>query len=457
MQEEQTFAESRKEDFLRELLFKVVEEQRLDSDFKMFNKHPKFLGSVYDFAFNSVKEKIYSGKGITTDFLAEHHGIVPQETRKKQHEIIDQLRSLFLESETNRALQQYQENIQKGKPDAYNIMVRSLRDTELSMQQVSGFDSDNDEEWDSIHDEILSGESYLNFGDNNNPKQDILAWNSLEICKGQLVAVFAQTKNGKSWVLSHIDALLKQQGYKGAIGNYEMSEKEALQMTYTQLGWYPHSGFKNISEDILKGFKYKYRQLYPKFFLVSQKRGRPDLLKIEKILDTFRPDYLILDYIFLLNESFDPVTTKVARDLKSLAQLYNCTIFTALNTNDEGRKTDEPPEITHIKWCKTIADDFDKIISFYSKIDAIDSNIRRTEFISKLIRQDKWVNWRVLEERNLGIWALRDCSVNGKTIFQQGNENIELILPSKNIDDASLEQGFKYLQKSYTKEKSKIA
>lgn len=415
----QTLQQDKKERLLKELLFKVVEEQRVDVDFKIFNKYPKFLGSVYDYAFQSVREKTYMKKGITTDFLSEHFGLVPEETQKMQHEIIDQLKSMFHEEKVNDALKTYNENLQKGIPNAFHLMNKALREVEVSMEKVRGLNTDDDDAMDALHESIVAGIDYINFGDNTTEGQDILAWNELELSKGQLVAILAPTKHGKSFTLEHLHALLLKQRYKVAHASYEMPRKDFFPRLYSQLGWYPLNSFKTVAMPILNGFKDKMKKLFLPQFIQTQEDGRGDLVKIEKILDTFRPDVLILDYFFNLNESFDAISTKVARDLKTLAVMYNCLIITALNTNDEGRKTDEPPEITHIKWCKTIADDFDKIISMYSKVDPSNPSIRRTEYVSKLIRQDKWVNWRVIEDRNIGEYMLRDCWVNGVNKYQE--------------------------------------
>lgn len=164
----------------------------------------------------------------------------------------------------------------------------------------------------------------------------------------ELTLVVAPAGVGKSLYLANQAVQSLKQGFNVLFLSFEMSEDKVAQRI--------DSIASNLSQKVIKSDKLRLKseinsfrnnnsgKLFIKEFLGARENittVRAYLNKLDTFLN-FKPDLIVVDYLELLLPSRECVPHKeqevICRDLRTLAQEFNCHVVTATQTNREGKR-----------------------------------------------------------------------------------------------------------------------
>lgn len=455
------YMKDNKQLFLEQLTTKIVEENRYDSQLKDFLEID-FLGTNFFYLFNHIIETFRKREKISKEFLSENYGYVDSKTSKSQAEIVIQLKEMFYEFRHNLLLQKYSEDRRNGKKNAFENHVKSLQKLNGNMAQVSYL---------STHDE----DAMINvFQSISNKNKIILSGNQifdgLEPEKGQLIGVLGSTGDGKSVIIQAWHAYCAKRNYKIAHFTMELSDDLFIKRIVSALGLVPFTQIPSLNYNQQVALSRKMATEYKKMDIVTLGHGRVTLSKVEKILqqnlhNNTPVDVLFVDYVQLLKEDFNPMTSEVSKGLKELAQLYNVLIVMGIQTNNDGRVTEEakkskeakgidpntPPDIDHIKFVKGIADDCDVIIALRGISMSGKPNFRRFKIVTRKHRNGIKLTAEVEVDLNRGKWFIKFCDIEAPRIESYQDFDLdeldELIeKPAKRIIEEALPSLYKKVE-----------
>ncbi len=166
--------------------------------------------------------------------------------------------------------------------------------------------------------------------------------------KKELCMIVAPAGVGKTMYLINQAVVSMREGKNVLYLSFEMAEDKIAKRidgVVTQLPSHVIKSDVLRAKEELKHFRgHHYGNLIIKEFL----GGRESVLAIESYLmrlknyNNYVPDVIIVDYLELLRPSRDCIPYMeqeiIARDLRTLAQAYNCVVYTATQTNREGKK-----------------------------------------------------------------------------------------------------------------------
>jgi archaellum biogenesis ATPase FlaH len=408
------FHKTEKEILLEQLITKVVKEKFYDPFVKDI-LIKEFTPAVHENALRHLIDSLNQKKHISQEYLVEHFGILPNETPKAQHEIVEQLKSIFHTQELNKYIADYQEAISRKDELALSELTRKITRLNIKAQKSKPIETDDSDAMMSILDEITDTSAFIKTG--------LEGFDALKMERGMLVGVLGSTGDGKSIILQKINAMMLKQGYKCNHFTIELTSKLFLKRLIPAFGdWCTYDRLETLSYRLKKELVEKFSMFKP-MRIVTVQGGRVSVATIEKNIQETKPDVVFIDYCQLLNEDFNAQKgCDVASRLHQLAVMYNCLIVMALQTNNEGRITDEPPQLEHIKRVKELADDCDIVLSLKGSKLATKSEMQ-FKIVTRKHRNGLDTEMIYHANLNNGKWILKRLSVNGETILENNYIN----------------------------------
>lgn len=419
--------EEKKITLFKQMIYKVIEEQNLNNDFKSLISERDFLSKYYD-VFQNISKKTAERESISEEFINEQFGIVSEYTEKSQLEISEQLHDLYATHSMNKEMTKFQMDRNKGFMFAYSKFTSALNLLKLKLEKISFFSVKNDpHELKDVIDSFTDTTNIIHL--------DLEGFDDLILEKGTVVGFLASTGSGKSAVVQFLHAKMVDK-YKVAHFSLELSKKLLMKRMIGSLGIYPMKELNNITtsekEKIYRRFsKFQKDQLF-----ITVQHGKINLDKIEKVIIQEEPEVVIIDYVQKLNEKFDPNSSEatVTQILNEFAVKYNVLIIITIQTNDSGRdikskdenELDDIPTASHIARMKSIADDLTTLVALKSKKRMSKQNLTEFTFVTRKTRNDNYCSFSYLADVNIGEWELYgSVDMNAK---QEGNSISNFLL-----------------------------
>jgi len=194
------------------------------------------------------------------------------------------------------------------------------------------------------------------------------------IMPGQLGVFLAYPGIGKSWLSLYFAVQAWRQGRSPLIISLEMSETEVRNRTYAIMGegvW-SHRKLSNgeVELDMFKSWHEKKIQGKPEFHIISNDSGgdvTPSVISGK--INQYRPDFVIVDYMQLMNsnqkaESETVRMKNLSRELKLLAIGQKVPIIAISSaTPDNITKLETVPTLGQTAWSRQIAYDADWVLA----------------------------------------------------------------------------------------------
>jgi replicative DNA helicase len=194
------------------------------------------------------------------------------------------------------------------------------------------------------------------------------------IMPGQLGVFLAYPGIGKSWLSLYFAVQAWRQGRSPLIISLEMSETEVRNRTYAIMGegvW-SHRKLSNgeVELDMFKSWHEKKLQGKPEFHIISNDSGgdvTPSVISGK--INQYRPDFVIVDYMQLMNsnqkaESETVRMKNLSRELKLLAISQKVPIIAISSaTPDDITKLETVPTLGQTAWSRQIAYDADWVLA----------------------------------------------------------------------------------------------
>jgi len=414
----------------KELIGKILVDESIDASFSKYLNENHFLGDYNDL-FKNIFSKVHEQKEISEQFLVETYGIIPINSDKNQHEIIEQLDDIYFEESLNDAHRKFEEEKANGINGAYKKFVDRINQIKLKLEKVSLLSLHDEDSLEKIYQKMTDETNKITFG--------MDGFDDLVPERGQLVAFLGGTGSGKSIVLQKLTASALEKNYKVCHFSLELSEVLFMKRLISALGWFPYKNLISASWYQFRDFIRKFRDFNsPK--IVTIEKGRVNVAKVEKVVQIEKPDVVFIDYIQIMNEDFDPMSSKasVSQQLNELAIKYNCLVVIGIQTNDEGRrvstndKGDGLPELGHIKKMKAIADDCTFVVSLASERSVADPRFSNLKFKTRKHRNDFFVNFTYRSNLNIGKWELVDIEKGTPSCGQKKDEETSMFGEQEN-------------------------
>lgn len=194
------------------------------------------------------------------------------------------------------------------------------------------------------------------------------------ITPGQLGVFLAYPGIGKSWLSLYFAVQAWKQGKSPMVVSLEMSETEVRNRTFTIMGegLWSHRKLSagEIEIDDLKRWHSKAIEGKPEFQIISNDSGgevTPSVLRGK--IDQYKPDFVIVDYLQLMNpnQKSDNETVRMknlSRELKLMAISEEVPIIAISSaTPDDVTKLDTVPTLGQTAWSRQIAYDADWVMA----------------------------------------------------------------------------------------------
>ena len=194
------------------------------------------------------------------------------------------------------------------------------------------------------------------------------------ITPGQLGVFLAYPGIGKSWLSLYFAVQAWKQGKSPMVVSLEMSESEVRNRVLTIMGegvW-SHRKLSNGEVDVNDLFAWYKKSMEgkPEFNIISNDGGgdvNPSVIKGK--MDQYKPDFVIVDYLQLMNsnqksESETVRMKNLSRELKLLANGENIPIIAISSaTPDDVTKLETVPTLGQTAWSRQIAYDADWVLA----------------------------------------------------------------------------------------------
>ena len=194
------------------------------------------------------------------------------------------------------------------------------------------------------------------------------------IMPGQLGVFLAYPGIGKSWMALYFAVQAWKQGKTPLIISLEMSETEVRNRVFAIMGegLWSHRKLSNgeIELDMLKNWHTNKIQGRPPFHIISNDSGgevTPSVIRGK--LDQYKPDFVIVDYLQLMNpnQKSDNETVKMknlSRELKLMAISEEVPIIAISSaTPDDVKDLSTVPTLAQTAWSRQIAYDADWVLA----------------------------------------------------------------------------------------------
>ena len=194
------------------------------------------------------------------------------------------------------------------------------------------------------------------------------------IMPGQLGVFLAYPGIGKSWMALYFAVQAWKQGKTPLIISLEMSETEVRNRAFTIMGegLWSHRKLSNgeIELDMMKKWHTDEIEGRPPFHIISNDSGgevTPSVIRGK--LDQYKPDFVVVDYLQLMNpnQKADNETVKMknlSRELKLMAISEEVPIIAISSaTPDDVKDLSTVPTLAQTAWSRQIAYDADWVLA----------------------------------------------------------------------------------------------
>ncbi len=194
------------------------------------------------------------------------------------------------------------------------------------------------------------------------------------IMPGQLGVFLAYPGIGKSWMALYFAVQAWKQGKTPLIISLEMSETEVRNRAFTIMGegLWSHRKLSNgeVELDMMKKWHLDKIEGRPPFHIISNDSGgevTPSVIRGK--LDQYKPDFVIVDYLQLMNpnQKADNETVKMknlSRELKLMAISEEVPIIAISSaTPDDVKDLSTVPTLAQTAWSRQIAYDADWVLA----------------------------------------------------------------------------------------------
>lgn len=210
------------------------------------------------------------------------------------------------------------------------------------------------------------------------------------IMPGQLGVFLAYPGIGKSWMALYFAVQAWKQGKTPLIISLEMSETEVRNRAFTIMGegLWSHRKLSNgeVELDMMKKWHADKIEGRPPFHIISNDSGgevTPSVIRGK--LDQYRPDFVVVDYLQLMNpnQKADNETVKMknlSRELKLMAISEEVPIIAISSaTPDDVKDLSTVPTLAQTAWSRQIAYDADWVLALgrASNSDIIECAFRK--------------------------------------------------------------------------------
>jgi KaiC/GvpD/RAD55 family RecA-like ATPase len=408
-------SKGKKEELYDQLISKIIESNYIEPTVKDVIID-EFTPTMANYALKHILKTVYDGQKITKKFMMETYQFAPVKTEKEQHEIVIQLRELYKGERLNFYLKQYSEDLQKAVPNAFDRYCSRITKLNVNMQPLKILSTHDRNAMMEVLDDITNDTYSMTSG--------MQGFDALQWEKGQLVGILGSTGDGKSIILQKLTAEFLKKGMKVDHYTVELTDKLFSQRVIAALGWFAYNELKNLTYTQKAMILDKLEKLHP-MNIYSLKYGTININKIEKVLQQSQADVVFIDYCQLLQEEFNAATgCTVSQRLHELAVRYNCLIIMGLQTNNDGRNVEEPPELGHIKRVKELADDCDIVIALRGTKLATGQHEMMFKIVTRKHRNG--VNLEAIYKANLnaGNWRMKRLIVNNVSLLDEADPEI---------------------------------
>ena len=194
------------------------------------------------------------------------------------------------------------------------------------------------------------------------------------IMPGQLGVFLAYPGIGKSWMALYFAVQAWKQGKTPLIISLEMSETEVRNRAFTIMGegLWSHRKLSNgeVELDMMKKWHADKIEGRPPFHIISNDSGgevTPSVIRGK--LDQYKPDFVVVDYLQLMNpnQKADNETVKMknlSRELKLMAISEEVPIIAISSaTPDDVKDLSTVPTLAQTAWSRQIAYDADWVLA----------------------------------------------------------------------------------------------
>jgi replicative DNA helicase len=194
------------------------------------------------------------------------------------------------------------------------------------------------------------------------------------IMPGQLGVFLAYPGIGKSWMALYFAVQAWKQGKTPLIISLEMSETEVRNRVFTIMGegLWSHRKLSNgeVELDMMKKWHTDRIDGRPQFHIISNDSGgevTPSVIRGK--LDQYKPDFVVVDYLQLMNpnQKADNETVKMknlSRELKLMAISEEVPIIAISSaTPDDVKDLSTVPTLAQTAWSRQIAYDADWVLA----------------------------------------------------------------------------------------------
>jgi replicative DNA helicase len=210
------------------------------------------------------------------------------------------------------------------------------------------------------------------------------------IMPGQLGVFLAYPGIGKSWMALYFAVQAWKQGKTPLIISLEMSETEVRNRVFTIMGegLWSHRKLSNgdVELDMMKKWHASRLEGRPPFHIISNDSGgevTPSVIRGK--LDQYKPDFVVVDYLQLMNpnQKADNETVKMknlSRELKLMAISEEVPIIAISSaTPDDVKDMSTVPTLAQTAWSRQIAYDADWVMALgrASNSDIIECAFRK--------------------------------------------------------------------------------
>lgn len=230
---------------------------------------------------------------------------------------------------------------------------------------------------------------------------------------GQSLTVIGYAGYGKSLFTAKLAVNVWRQNKKVLIFSLEMSPEEYRERVYALMS----AGEDNISmsnlatgrvsEDEFTSFADKHLLDADDFIIVSSE-GRMDITPdfIQSKIDTYKPDFLLLDYLQLFSDSKKSIgmterMQSLSREIKMMAMSNDIPIMSISSVTDlDGKKRLDPPQISQAAHSRAIEFDSSLAIAVHRHVD---TNL--ISVLSRKVRNGAPFDFVIDVDFDKGIWT----------------------------------------------------
>lgn len=409
---------------LDQILFKICDDKAFSPSLNKFLHDEAFLGGYYK-VLNYVKGRIIEEVPASREYIETTYDLSLSDTKMNQYDLSEKLKEIYLSEKYVETTIECQTLIEQGQfhkiqeaNSKYNQACIRMTDIKVRTNK------DEDAIFKSLE-RLQSQEDVLKF--------DFPGIDDHKPSKGQLVGILGGVGSGKSLVAVQWWAKALKAGYKTMMFSLELKEDFCYKRLFNALQWLREDDYQKLSKSDLRGFARRLTQFKDwQLTTVDIQKTAINLDHIEKNIATFRPDVVFIDYAQLLDEDFDPMKNKVSKRLHDMAVMYNVLIVCLLQSNDEGSASNDPPELKHIAFNKSLKMDFDTIIAIKNNpMQGRDLN-SHMDFVTRKGRDGIWkrftyhINGLIIDEKK-GNWIYQS-SVTITPNNSDSEEDINVVM-----------------------------